>query len=100
MHDREKLYRHFYQICDQNNVIGTSQGELAKNWGISYQRLSGVMKEFLDMGMIEKQGHKFVVLYDPDKIPWDKFKELRKEYMAAQAAKNEELDTQDTVLLE
>ena len=100
MHDREKLYRYFYDICDQNNVIGIPQGDIARIYGISYQRLSGVMREFLDMGMIEKQGHKFVVLYDPDKIPWDKFRDLRKNYMAAQAAEAERLDTQDTVLLE
>ena len=97
MHDREALYRYFYNLCDQNNVIGIPQGDIAKIYGISYQRLSGVVKEFLDMGMLEKRGHKFVVLYDPDKIPWDKFRELRKSYMAAQQAA---LDSQDAVLLE
>lgn len=97
MHSREELYRYFYSLCDQNNVIGIPQGDIARLYGISYQRLSGVMREFLDLGMIEKQGHKFVVLYDPDKIPWDKFYELRKSYMAA---RKEELDDQDAVLLE
>jgi hypothetical protein len=84
MYDRESLYRYLYSKCDQNNVIAIKQGEIAKEWGMSYQRLSGIMKEFVDLGMVEKIRHKWVCLYDPDKIPWDRFRALRKEYMAAQ----------------
>lgn len=87
MFNREELYRYLYSHCDQNNVIGLKQHEIAKDYGISYQRLSEVMKEFVDLGMIEKQRHKFVVLYEPDKIPWDKFKELRKRYVAVNPAR-------------
>lgn len=84
MHDREALYRYLYKNCDQNNVVGMKQQDIAREYGISYQRLSGVMREFIDLGMIDKQKHKFVVLYDPDRIPWDRFADLRKKYMESQ----------------
>lgn len=87
MFNREELYRYLYNHCDQNNVIGMKQNEIAKEIGISYQRLSEVMKEFIDLGMIEKQRHKFIVLYEPDKIPWDRFKELRKRYIEVNPAR-------------
>lgn len=84
MHDREQLYRWLYDQCDPSNVIQISQGEVAKRYGISYQRLSIVMKEYQEMGMITKYGHQFTVAYHPDRIPWDKYLVLRKKYVESQ----------------
>ena len=85
MHDRETLYRFLYDNCDVNGIISKKQGVIAQEFGISYQALSDTMREFIDMGLIDKNGHKFLVVYDPDKVPWDKFKQLRKRYMKAKA---------------
>jgi hypothetical protein len=35
--------------------------------------------------MVEKNKHQFVCLYDPNKIPWAKFKDLRKRYVESQS---------------
>jgi predicted transcriptional regulator len=81
MYDRESLYRFLYENSNASGIISLSQGEVAKRIGVSYQQLSGIMKEFVEMGLIDKNGHKFLVVYDPDKIPWDKFKQLRRQYI-------------------
>lgn len=86
MYDRQKLYQFLYTNSDHNNVIALKQGEIAKQYGVSYQRLSGIIKEFIDLGMIEKRGHQYVVLYDPERVPWDKFTELRQRYLAARGS--------------
>ena len=83
MYDREKLYRFLSENTDSSGIISMSQGEVAKNVGVSYQQLSEIMREFIDMGLIDKNGHKFLVVYDPDRIPWNKFKELRRRYVKA-----------------
>ena len=90
MHDREKLYRFLWSESDHDNVIRLKQGEIAKSFGISYQQLSSVMKEFTEMNMIEKTRSKFVVLYDPDKIPLDRYLVLRKAYVKNQSRKHTE----------
>lgn len=85
MYDRETLYRFLYDNLDVNGIVGISQGEVAKHIGVSYQQLSGIMREFIDMGLIDKNGHKFLLVYEPDKIPWGKFKQLRRRYVKAKA---------------
>lgn len=85
MYDRESLYRFLHENTNASGIISISQGEVAKHIGVSYQQLSGIMKEFVEMGLIDKNGHKFLVVYDPDKIPWDKFKQLRKKYIKSKA---------------
>ena len=84
MHDREKLYRFMWENTGASNKIEMKQQELAVAFGISYQRLSIVMKEYTDMGMISKNGHSFVLQYDPDQIPWDKYVDLRHRYIRSQ----------------
>jgi predicted transcriptional regulator len=86
VYDRKNLYKFLYSKCDHNNVISMKQGDIARQYGISYQRMSGIIKEFIDLGMIEKNGHQYVVVYDPDRVPWDKFDDLRKRYLAAQGS--------------
>lgn len=83
MHDREALYRFLHEHSDTSGIVTMKQGEVAAEFGISYQALSEVMHEFIDLGMIDKNGHKFMVVYDPDKIPWDKFREHRRKYVKA-----------------
>jgi hypothetical protein len=85
MHDREKLYRYLWDHTGANGAVSIPQGEVARDYGISYQHLSVIMKEFVDLGMIEKNKHQFVCLYDPNKIPWAKFKDLRKRYVESQS---------------
>jgi hypothetical protein len=89
MHSRESLYRFLWDHRNQKNVVSLSQGEVAKEFGISYQRLSIVMREFLDMGIIVKHSHEFLLRYDPDKIPWgDKFDKFRNGYLASKKKEN------------
>lgn len=85
IHSREDLYRFMWDHIDYRGRLSLSQGEVAQQFGISYQRLSIAMSEFIGMGMINKYGHEFTLLYDPDKIPWKTgFKDLRKRYLENQ----------------
>ena len=82
MHSRERIYRFLWNIRDQRDCVALSQGEVADRLGISYQAMSEIFSEFKDMGMLEKHKHDFLVVYDPDKIPWGpKFTTLRKKYL-------------------
>lgn len=84
MHSREDLYRFLWANRNQKNVVGMSQGDIAERFGISYQRLSIVMKEFQDMNLIHKYKHEFLLRYDPDKIPWgEAFDRFRSEYISS-----------------
>ena len=81
-HNREDLYRFMWQHVDYRGRLTLSQGEVAEQFGISYQRLSIAVNEFIGMNMISKYGHEFTLLYDPDRIPWDTgFQQLRKKYL-------------------
>jgi len=83
MHNRETLYKFLWENRDQKNVISLSQGEVAEKFGISYQRLSIVMTEFQEMGLIGKYKHQFVLKYDPSKIPWgEEFDKFRSSYIS------------------
>ena len=83
MHSREHLYRFLWEHRNNKNVVSMPQGEVAKTFGISYQRLSIVMKEFQEIGLVSKQKHEFLLRYDPDKIPWgDKFDTFRANYIS------------------
>ena len=83
MHDRESLYRFLWNNRNQKNVVSMSQGDVAKTFGISYQRLSIVMSEFIDMGLVHKHKHEFLLRYNPNKIPWgEDFDKLRASYIA------------------
>jgi hypothetical protein len=91
MHDREKLYRFLWETRDYKNRIGMKQGDVAKQFGISYQRLSIVMREFIGLGLIRKNKYEFTLIYDPDKIPWnDGFEKLRKKFLEYQKSKMED----------
>lgn len=88
MHSRENLYRFLWKNRNNKNVVDIAQGEVAKNFGISYQRLSIIMKEFQDIGLVVKQKHEFLLRYDPDKIPWgDKFDKFRASYISQKNSK-------------
>ena len=50
----------FYPTC----IV--SSGWLASAIGCSYQALSEIFSEFIEMKMIEKRHKKFRLLYDPD----------------------------------
>lgn len=81
-HSREDLYRFLWEKRDYQGVVTMSQGEIAEEFGISYQRLSIAMSEFIGMNMIHKYRHRFTLLYEPDIIPWNNgFKDLRKRYL-------------------
>jgi hypothetical protein len=83
MHSREDLYRFLWDNRDQKNVVAISQGDVAKRFGISYQRLSIVMTEFQDIGLVSKYKHQFLLRYDPDKIPWgEQFDNFRASYIS------------------
>jgi len=92
MHSRESLYRFLWNNTNNKNVVSMPQGDVAKTFGISYQRLSIVMKEFIDMGLIAKYKHEFLLRYDPDKIPWDEFDKLRARYIAHKNLKENKND--------
>lgn len=84
MHSRERIYRFLWNIRDHRNVVALKQGEVANKLGISYQAMSEIFSEFKDLGLLQKHKHDFLVVYDPDKIPWDtKFKVLRQNYLAS-----------------
>jgi DNA-binding transcriptional regulator GbsR (MarR family) len=82
MHSREELYKFLWNSRDNRNIVSMSQGEVAKQFGISYQRLSIVMSEFIDMGLVQKYKHQFLLRYDPRKIPWEDFNNLRAKYIS------------------
>jgi len=42
--------------------------------------MSMIVQEFIALGMMERNGKRFVVLYDPKKVPWDRYEELRRKY--------------------
>ncbi len=77
---RQPVYEAMWGLCDANNELSVTQGELAKRLGISYQRMSMIIQEFIALGMMERNGKRFVVLYDPKKVPWDRYEELRRKY--------------------
>lgn len=80
--NREILYRLMYSCTDRNGIIQRSQQDMADLLDISYQQLSKIYKEFVEMGMLEKDKHKFILKYHPDEIPWDgAYKELRNKYI-------------------
>lgn len=61
-----------------------SQGEMASVLNVSYQALSEIYTEFVALGMMLKNGHKFYLKYDPDRIPWgEKFNEFRAKFVEA-----------------
>src|SRR5690606_3020332 len=78
--NRETVYRFLYDNLDENNNISLSQGEIGGILGMGYQHVSKVFKEFVTLGLMEKTGHKFTPLYEPDRIPWDKYEVLRRQY--------------------
>ncbi len=81
MKSREQIYRIMYSNTDRFGAIQKSQGEMADLIEVCYQQMSNIYKEFVDMGMLRKDKHKFTVLYHPDKIPWGpKFDSLRAKY--------------------
>jgi hypothetical protein len=89
MHSREKLYRFLWEHRNSKNVVSLSQGDVAKEFGISYQRLSIVMKEFQEIGLIVKHKHEFLLRYSPDKIPWgQKFDTFRSSYISNKNRRN------------
>jgi|688.fasta_scaffold652820_2 hypothetical protein len=84
MHSREELYRFLWSNRNSNNIVNIPQGDVAKHFGISYQRLSIVMKEFQEIGLISKNKHDFLLRYDPDRIPWGKkFDKFRSHYISS-----------------
>jgi len=79
--DREQVYRTISEYCDRYGNLTVTQRELAPVIGCSYQALSEIFSEFIEMKMIEKRHKKFRLLYDPDDIPWGPtFNKLRDAY--------------------
>lgn len=67
---------------DSFGNITKSQTDMAVLLEISYQQLSKIYAEFVEMGMLKKDKHRFTVLYEPDQIPWDTdYKVLREQYI-------------------
>lgn len=87
--DRESIYRTIYDYADRNGYLTVTQREMSNIVGMSYQAMSEVFSEFIDMGMISKSGRKFQIMYDPDEIPWDgKYKALRATYVKSEFYRN------------
>jgi len=99
MHSREDLYRFLWNNRNNKNVVALSQGEVAANFGISYQRLSIVMKEFQEIGLVVRQKHEFLLRYPPDKIPWgETFDKFRSNYISNKnRRKNDEKSDCDSI---
>jgi len=82
--DRERFYRILYDHCDRNGVLLETQRAMVEPLGITYQGVSTIITEFVAMGIIEKKGHTFRCLYEPDQIPWGPtFNEHRRRYRDA-----------------
>ena len=82
MRNREQIYRVLSSCTDSFGNLTKSQSELAELLEMSYQQISIVFREFVEMGMLKKNKHRFTVLYDPDDIPWSTdYKELRAKYI-------------------
>lgn len=80
--NRELIYRVMWSCTDRFGVLQKSQGDVAKLIGIGYQQMSLIYSEFVGMGMLLKDGHKFTVVYDPNNISWgDKYVTARKKYI-------------------
>jgi len=83
VYDRESVYRFLWDSRDYSGKVALKQGEVAAELGISYQAFSEIMREFVEMGLVDKTRHQFTPKYNPDKIPWDgAYIELRKRYVA------------------
>lgn len=96
MLNREMVYRVLHSCSNRFGAIDRSQQEMADLLDISYQQLSIIYKEFIEMGMLEKDKHKFMVLYDPDKIPWgEKYDALRKKHIETNGAINRSKEKND-----
>jgi len=79
--DRETVYRTISEYCDRYGNLTITQRELAPHVGCSYQALSEIFSEFIELKMIEKRNKKFRLIYSPDDIPWGPtFNKLRDEY--------------------
>lgn len=79
---RQLIYRVCWSFADHSGVIQESQQNVAEVLGMSYQQLSKIYMEFVDMGLFKKDRHRFTVLYNPNKIPWDgEYKRLREQYI-------------------
>lgn len=80
MKNREIIYRCLWGCTNRDGQIIVSQQDLSKVLNISYQKLSQLFTEFTDLGMFRKDGWTFTVLYHPDKIPWERYEDLRAAY--------------------
>lgn len=79
---RERLYRVLWTLTDRRGVVQRTQQEIAELMDLSYQQLSVIMREFVEMGMMHKDKHKWTVLHNPNKIPWATgYKEMRDRYI-------------------
>ena len=89
MRNREQIYRVMSSCTDSFGNITKSQQDMADLLEMSYQQLSKVYTEFMEMGMLKKDKHRFTVLYDPEQIPWDSdYKVLRDQYIQNTGAIN------------
>lgn len=67
--DREELYRLLWNDADRHGFLKRNQKDLAKEVGLSYQRLSEIMDEFIALGRVKKIGRRFQ-LRSPDSFTW------------------------------
>jgi len=79
--DRQDFYRFLWDHRDHRNVLGMPAGVAAREYGICYQHISDLLKEFCEIGLVKKNKHQFLLVYDPDRVPWDKFEVLRQRYI-------------------
>ncbi len=79
-----------WSFTDRFGVIQGTMLELAKYCELSYQQLSKVCTEFVDMGLLSKDKHRFTVKYNPNDIPWgDEYLTLRQAYIEKVGSINE-----------
>jgi len=87
---REQTYRMIWSFTDRFGVVQGHMQQISIYCGMSYQQLSKICTEFVDMGLFSKNKHRFTLKYNPNEIPWgDEYIELRKAYLEKVGTINE-----------
>jgi DNA-binding MarR family transcriptional regulator len=91
-YDRKQVLEFLNENSDSNGFLTKNCRVLAKEVGMSYQSLSLIISEFIEMGYMKKYGERrasrFRVLFHPDDCDWGpewlaKFKEIRQKNSGA-----------------
>lgn len=96
-YDRKQILEFLNEYSDRDGFLTKTQRELAKLMGVSYQRLSVFISEFVEIGYMKKYGNhkatKFRVMHHPDDCDWgpeyqEKVKEIRRRAILREEGKD------------